>query len=306
VTSAACALAHAGHLETGEVLRWWTWEPPVVLGLAATAVLYGIGHWRLRRRSGRLAGRRRLEPLAFAAGWLALVVALVSPLDALGAILFSAHMAQHEVLMLVAAPLLVLGRPLAPLLWGLPRGGRRRAAGVLRSAPVVRAGHALTGLFAVFALHAALLWVWHLPRLYQAALQSDAVHALQHACFFGSAALFWWAIVHGRYGRSGYGLGVLYVFATALHSSALGVLLTFAPRVFYPAYAAAARQWGLSAEEDQQLAGLIMWVPSGVVFVAIGLSLFAAWIGEAGRRVRDTARGALPTARPPAAVPDAR
>jgi cytochrome c oxidase assembly factor CtaG len=208
--------------------------------------------------------------------------------------------------MLVAAPLLVFGRPLAPLLWGLPHGARRRVAGLLRRAPVARAGRAVTGLFAVFALHGAVLWAWHLPRLYQAALASDAVHALQHSCFFATAALFWWAVVHGRYGRSGYGLGVLYVFATALHSSALGVLLTFAPRVFYPAYAAAARQWGLSAQEDQQLAGLLMWVPSGVVFVGIGLSLFAAWMGEAGRRVRDTTSDTLARPGAAAAVPDAR
>jgi putative membrane protein len=220
-------------------------------------------------------------------------MALVSPLDALGDILFSAHMAQHEVLMLLAAPLMVLGRPLIPILWALPRRARERA-GAWTKRPAMRATwRALTGPLSVFALHGLALWVWHLPSLYQATLRSDLVHALQHLSFFGSAALFWWALVHGRYGRAGYGLAVLYVFATGVHSGALGALLTFAPRVWYPIYEATARQWGLSAIEDQQLAGLIMWVPSGIVFIVIGLALFAAWMGEAARRVSHTGSESL-------------
>ena len=101
-----------------------------------------------------------------------------------------------------------------------------------------------------------------------------------------TAALFWWGMVHGRYGRAGYGVGVLYVFLTALHSTVLGALLTVAPNPWYGAYARATHGPHTDALGDQQLAGLIMWVPSGVIFIVVGLALFAAWLGEAERRAR--------------------
>jgi putative membrane protein len=101
-----------------------------------------------------------------------------------------------------------------------------------------------------------------------------------------TAALFWWALLHGRYGRAGYGVGVFYVFATAIHTGALGALLTFAPRVLYPLYAARAAHMHVDALEDQQLGGLLMWVPFGVVLVVAGLAMFLAWLGESERRAR--------------------
>ena len=122
---------------------------------------------------------------------------------------------------------------------------------------------ALTGPLAVFLLHAIAIWAWHIPRLYEAALHNDGIHALEHVSFVVTAALFWWGMVHGRYGRIGYGVAVLYVFLTAVHSSILGALMTVAPGVWYPAYTAAASAWHLDPLEDQQLAGLLMWVPSG-------------------------------------------
>ena len=124
------------------------------------------------------------------------------------------------------------------------------------------------------------------PTLYQAALGSDAIHAIEHICFLATACLFWWALIHGRYGRLGYGLALVFVFATAIHSEVLGALLTFAPRVWYPLYALRSSGAGLDALEDQQLAGLIMWIPFGVVFLVLGLALFAAWLGEAERRAK--------------------
>jgi cytochrome c oxidase assembly factor CtaG len=266
----------------------WTWEPGVLIPLAGAAVLYASGLARLWRRAGVGQGIRRWEAGCFAAGWLALFIALVSPLHALGSILFSAHMAQHEVLILIAAPLLVLGRPLAPFLWVLPREEREAAGHWIQAPPVARAWRFLTAPLAVWILHGLALWIWHLPALYQAALRDEFLHALQHLSFFGSAALFWWALIHGRFGRLGYGAAVLWVFTTSLHSGVLGALLTFAPRLWYPIYQARTGEWGLSALEDQQLAGLIMWVPAGALFIVLGLGLFAAWLGEAERRVAFT------------------
>jgi mono/diheme cytochrome c family protein len=194
-------------------------------------------------------------------------------------------MTQHEILMLVAAPLLVLARPLAVFLWAF-RPAARLAIGRWSRRPGVAASwRVLTGAVTVWVLHGAALWIWHLPRLYEAAVENTGIHAVMHVCFLFTAALFWWALVHGRYGKLGYGLGVLFVFTTGLHSTVLGALLTLAPRSWYAIYRARAPRMGVDPLADQQLGGLLMWVPFGIVFVFIGLALFAAWLGEAERRV---------------------
>ncbi len=126
------------------------------------------------------------------------------------------------------------------------------------------------------------LWLWHVPVLYEAALRHEALHALQHASFFYSALFFWWAIIRNARGSGAYGASVMYLFTTAMHSSALGVLLTFAPKVWYLSYNHSVF-WGLSALQDQQLGGLIMWLPSGIIFTLAGLILFATWLRDSER-----------------------
>jgi putative membrane protein len=214
-----------------------------------------------------------------------MVVALSPPMDELSEAWLAGHMLQHELLMVVAAPLVAAGAPVIALLWAVPGGFRRRALEALRRPPMTLAWAVLTAPAAVFVLHGLAIWVWHLPSLYDYAVEHEAVHALQHLCFFGTAALFWWGIAHGRYGRHGYGVAVVYVFATALHGSVLGALLTFSPRVWYVPYMTA-KSSGLTPLEDQQLAGLLMWVPGGVVLAGLGLGLFAAWLRESDRRTR--------------------
>jgi cytochrome c oxidase assembly factor CtaG len=114
--------------------------------------------------------------------------------------------------------------------------------------------------------------------LFEATLDNEFIHALQHISFFATALLFWWAIMHSRARASNYGLAVLYLFTTALHSGLLGALLTFAQKTFYPSYAETTRWWGLTPLEDQQLGGIIMWIPAGLVYVIAGLALFAGWL----------------------------
>jgi cytochrome c oxidase assembly factor CtaG len=260
-------------------MGWWTWEPVVIALLALTAMAYAIGAAKTWRHAPRLS------MASFALGWLALVVALVSPVDALGSILFSAHMVQHELLMIVAAPLLVFGRPLATMLWALPPRGRAVVGRTLQ-----RAMHALTQPLLVTTAHAAALWIWHLPALYQATLRSEWIHALQHTSFLFTATFFWWAMLHGRYGRIGYGMAVVYVFITGLHSGLLGALIAFSPNLWYPIYDATTARWGLDAMEDQQLAGFVMWIPAGLLLSILGVALFAAWLGEAERRMALSAK----------------
>ena len=252
--------------------------------LALLLIVYGVGLTRAWRSAGVARGIRRSEALAFAGGWVTIALALSPPVDVLADTWQFAHMVQHELLMIVAAPLVAAGAPLIVLLWAVPGQLRRRGLESLRRRPITLTWALLTAPASVFVLHGIALWFWHLPALYDYAVEHEAVHAMQHLCFFGTAALFWWGIGHGRYGRHRYGAAVVYVFATALHSGVLGALLTLSPRVWYAPYLTP--KPGLTPLEDQQLAGLLMWIPAGLVFAGLGLVLFAAWLRESDRRTR--------------------
>jgi putative membrane protein len=276
----------AAHGLAVTAVREWDFAPLVVVPLGVTAVLYAGGLLRLWRRAGFGRGISPWAATSFAAGWLTLVVSLVSPMAWLSEILFSVHMTQHTLLLLVAAPLLTFGHPVLAWMWALDPSRREALAHAFRKPALLRVWHRVTAPLAVFLIQAVALWLWHIPAWYEAALRSDVIHALEHVSFVVAGSLFWWAMVEGRYGKSGYGLGVLYVFLTAIHSSALGALLTVAPSVWYGEYARQAAAWRLDALADQQLAGLLMWIPAGVIFIVFGLALLAAWLGEAERRVR--------------------
>jgi len=256
----------------------WRWDLGIILPLAVFAVLYLAGAIRQQKRAW-------MHHALFASGWLSLVFALNSPLHPLGEQLFSAHMLQHEILILVSAPLIAASHPGATCLWAfLPRQRGTIGSVVHRveSSPTVRF---VTAPLTAWIVEAVVLWGWHIPALYQATLASDAVHATQHLSFFLSALLFWSALYGVGRQAMHYGTATLYVFATAVHCSALGALLTFSTVIWYPAYLGTTSAWGLTPLEDQQLGGLLMWVPSGVVFIVIGLVLFARWLKESEKRV---------------------
>jgi cytochrome c oxidase assembly factor CtaG len=286
-TLTAHELDIAGPQNPTELLRAWTFEPGVVLPIAVSAVLYAAGVARLRLRSPKAI--HKSEVACFWLGWTALVFALVSPVHAWGSVLFSAHMTQHELLMLVAAPLLVLGRPLVPFLWALPRSWAVTLARWSKLQTWEKTWGTISNPMVAWIIHAVVLWAWHAPFLFQLTLENESVHALQHASFLFSALLFWWAVIHGRQRALGFGLAVLYMFTTALHSGLLGALLTFANSVWYPAYADRTTAWGLTPLEDQQIGGLIMWIPAGLVYIAAALALFAGWLRESEARARSLA-----------------
>lgn len=282
----AMAVAHTGEPpEPHDLWSAWSFEPGIVLSLAAAALLYYRGSQPSRSTT-------RFERWSFWSGFTVLTLALVSPLHTVGSVLFSVHMAQHEIMMLVAAPLLVLARPLVPFLRGLPFSWRRALGHAAKTNWIEGPWHAISAPLPAWTIHLIALWLWHLPSLFDATLQSDAVHSLQHACFFGSAMLFWWSLVGGRERRLRAGIAVLYVFTTAVHTSLLGALVTFAPVPLYPAYRSTVA-WGLTALQDQQIGGLIMWVPGGVVFTVAGLVLFARWLREPEARVAPSMFSAL-------------
>lgn len=247
----------------------------VMLPVALSAVLYRLGLRRHRSSRGL-----RWRPIAFYTGLTVLTVSLLPPFDTWSATSFAFHMTQHELLMLVAAPLLVLGRPLPYFLWSLPTSWRSAVAGALRVRQVQSAWRSLLNPVVAWVIHAVVLWAWHAPSFFDAALRHRGVHEWQHLSFVFSALVFWAALLEERV-RERQGAAVLYLFTTTVHTGVLGALLTFASHPWYSAYLERVPQWNISPLEDQQIGGLIMWIPASLVYVAAGLVLLARWIGAA-------------------------
>ena len=279
---------HGGEVhETPSVWTMWEFDPLIVFILISSGTVYTLGLRNLWRSAGVGHGITKGEAIYYALGWLSLAIALVSPVHVLGELLFSMHMTQHEILMLVSAPLIVLGRPFVAAAWAVPQRSRKTAGAALRSRAVNGTWSFVSNAAVAWIIHAIALWVWHVPAMFQATLRSDLVHTLQHASFFGTALLFWWAILFGKRGLQSYGAGVLYLFTTMVQSGLLGIFLTLTSHVWYPAYSATTELFGLSPIEDQQIGGLIMWIPAGLVYMFAALVMFSGWLRESEKRVVD-------------------
>jgi putative membrane protein len=251
------------------VLARWSFDPSVVIGVAIAAVVYWRGmRGNLRLVEGRRPATRYWRALAFYGGLAAVVLALESPIDLLSASLFTFHMLQHLLLIMVAAPLLILGDPAITLLRGIPLSLRRTSLGFLAHRPGIRGlGHWL-GLLAtpqvVFLIFLADLYLWHWSRLFNLTLQNDGVHLLEHVCFLVTALLFWSQVISQRAmpARLSYAKRAVYTVLTAAASNILAMYFVFAPKPLYTAYAQLpTRPYGMTALGDQQIAGAIMWVP---------------------------------------------
>jgi putative membrane protein len=264
------------------VLPGWEFDPFVTVPLVVSLALYSIGLARLWQRAGRGRGVTYVHAALFAAGWLTLAGALVSPLHEYGEHLFLAHMVEHELLMAVAAPLLALSRPLGTFLHAFPRGTRLAIIGRARGWVIQAVWRRLVDPLTATILHGIAIWIWHAPSLLDATLESSAMHRLQHVSFLATALFFWWAIV--RLPLRDYGIGAAHVFATMLHTSVLGALLTLAPRICYVRQTQEAPLFGWTPLEDQQMAGLFMWVPGSVFYLAAGLWLISRWLGTSSLR----------------------
>lgn len=274
LVSAAPALAHEGH-EHGP---GWTLSPSVTVPLLLGAMLYGFGFARLWARSDRGRSGLRRDAWLFSSGWLVLAGALMSPLHEAGERSFTMHMIEHELIMLVAALLIVAGRPGPALLWGLPKPLRATSAAVSRW-PLWRV---LTDPIVATVLQALAIWAWHAPGLFDLALRSEGWHVAQHLSFITTALLFWWAMLHGR---TSPGTAVLCLFLTSMIGGLLGALMAFSSSPWYAGYAEMGlNPAGLSPAQDQQLAGLIMWIPGGTFHLAAAVWFLWKWLkaSEAG------------------------
>jgi putative membrane protein len=246
---------------TDELLDGW-----IVIPLLVSAVLYGIGSVKAWRGA---------RALAYFTGWLTLALALLSPFHSLAEHLFTWHMVEHEIIMAVSAPLLVLGRPIGVLLWGLPHKVRLSLTHATRQPVIQRCWSWLTRPLNATLIHAVAIWVWHAPPLFDAAVTHEVLHRLQHLSFLVSALLFWYSLL--RTSRSS-GEALWHLFFTMLHMSLLGALLALSPRVLYLAQTAHSLAFGLTPLEDQQLAGIVMWGPAGTIYAGAALFFAARWI----------------------------
>ena len=274
-----CAMAYAGQaaahdLPLSEASSTWTFDSWIVVPLLVSGLMFGIGWRRLRSRSRAPSERWRARALLFAAGWTAVALALISPLHSAGEKSFAAHMFEHELLMLCGAPLLVMAGPLVVMLWSLPAPWRVLMGRLFRSHGVLATLWArATGPFVATVLQAAALWVWHAPALFDLALSRRGWHMVQHASFLGSALLFWTAMLR-QTPQSHRGVSALCLFVTSLVSGALGALMAFSQSPWYEGYARMPMApFGLTPVEDQQLAGLLMWIPGGLVHALVALIL---------------------------------
>ena len=247
--------------------------------LFSSGLLYLGGATVLWSRVGWGRGITLAQAAAFGAGWLIMGLALVSPLHRAGGELFTAHMIEHELVMAAAAPLLVLARPAAAFFWALPKDLRRGIGRMSHTRSVRWVWRTLTAPLNATLLHGATIWAWHSPGLFDAAVLDVPLHRLQHVSFFITAFLFWWAMLR----RSTYGAAFGHLFVTMIHTGLLGALIALAPHVLYRVQTAHALDRGLTALEDQQLAGLVMWIPAGTIYAGAALACAALWIMRSGR-----------------------
>ena len=260
----------------------WHTHPSVIAGLLALTVGYLLAVGPLRQRFGWAEEVNSTKVIAFLAGVFVLFVALLSPLHELGDnYLFSAHMIQHLLLILVAPPLLLLGTPdwlLRPL---------------IRPRWIMATVQFLTKPVVAFFLVNVIFAMWHVPALYDLTLESREAHVIEHLMFIVSGFILWLPILSPmpELPRSSYLIQTVYLFLQPTVPSLLGAIIAFSDRILYSGYAVAPRVWDLSPKSDQQLGGLIMWVPGGLAFLLTVVIVFLVWANQEEAKNRQPARG---------------
>jgi putative membrane protein len=255
---------------------FWTFEPGVLIGVAVVGGAY-LTRW-LRVRRGPSALRAAEAPVwrlcSMLAALLTAIIALVSPVDGLADQLFLMHMVQH-MLLLDLVPILAILSLTKVILRPVTRAVREleRSAGAIAHPA-----------FAV-VLYIAVIWAWHIPAAYDLALRHPVIHVAEHVSFLAAGSLYWWHLlspIRARMRLDGMG-PVVYMASTKLFVGALGMGLAFAPSALYPYYVHHARVWGLSADDDQSIAGLIMAVEQSLVMGVALVVLFVRALAESER-----------------------
>lgn len=289
----------------------WTWSPPVLLGLALAAVLYMVG-MRYSLRSGLTRAVSPWRTLAYFAGLLVIYVALLSPVDVWADTYLTAHMAQHILLIFIAAPLLVLSAPLMLVWRAVPLDARRDSLRWTLRHPRLRRTAVSVGQFVMRPKVAWILFVgdflgWHLPAMYNLALRNQTVHDLEHMCFLGTGLLFWAQLIHcpPLHARMDYGVRALYLFSSSVATSIVSLALVYIPTPIYNYYATAHVPGGPGVIVDQASAGALMDVAVAPIFALAFCLLVWKWLETdeerapslvvSGRKVRPVSASNQPT-----------
>ncbi|MGK7311502.1 MAG: cytochrome c oxidase assembly protein [Candidatus Longimicrobiales bacterium M2_2A_002] len=294
----------------------WTFEPTIFFGVLIAGWLYARGWRRLRQRGQGGKYLKRWRAWCYYGGLLTVVIALMSPIATFDSVFFFMHMTEHVLLIMIAAPLIWLGAPMVPTLWGFNAPARKRIGKIFHeSHPVNRFFTFLTRPGVALAIYVLVLFGWHFPPLYDAAQGSTVVHELEHFMFIAAALIFWWPVIHpsGTKRRLSYGAGILFIFPAKIAGFVLGAALTLSSEPFYQTFLDSPSIWGLSPLGDQQLGGLIMWVAGGLLYIIPLLALVImmmredegdVWIPEAVRTGESAQAGSgTGPARPRSAAP---
>jgi putative membrane protein len=279
LTVAVAANAHGGedHGAPG-----WSFDPWVWVPLGTLLIVFLIGASRLSSRSDRGRQDLRRRAALFLSGWAVLILSLLSPLHQGGERSLTLHMIEHELIMMVAMLLVAASSSGGILAWGLPQPARKLLVGSWR-APITKLWRALTEPITATLMQGVVMCVWHVPALFDRTLQSRGWHIAQHASFILASLLFWWAMLHVR-GRSNYGVSAACLFVTSLIGGALGALMSFSSSPWFAPYARMQLSAiGLDPTTDQQLAGLLMWIPGGLVHAGFALFMIYKWLQFAER-----------------------
>lgn len=249
----------------------WNFEPSILIALTLLTVgyLWLTGPYAAKRG---VVGATSLERNRFFLALVFLFLAVVSPIDTLSLVSLSMHMVQHLIMIVVVPPLLILCIPPA-------------VGSLFLQNPSVRALlQSFLHPLVVFLVFNAIFVGWHVPGNYDLAVRDQSVHIVEHVMFIAGAVISWWPVFSHQpeLPRSTPGVLMLYLFFMSLPPTIIGALLTFAGYVLYPAYEAVARPWGMSAQADQELAGLLMWLPGGLVYFVVLTIVFFRWFNRPG------------------------
>ncbi len=274
---------------SGASIWVWNWQPTILIGLALLTAAYLLVSGTLRRQQGRKIPWPR--QLAFHLGTLVTFFALVSPIDHISdEFLLGAHMVQHLLLLMVAPPLWLLGFPTD---W---------FTGSTLISWLGRLWRGVTRPLAAFLIFNGVLWIWHIPALYDAALFDETIHIFEHLTFLAAAVVGWWPVLGflpGIAPRSSYPVQIFYLFAMMMSSTALGAFISLARTPIYPYYVNAPavlndlalplrtsgpRLWGVSGMQDQQIAGRVMWMPGNMIYFITLMAVVALWLRDQERQ----------------------
>ena len=285
-------ILHGGqHLERATdfqaFISQWNFSFFVLICLGLLLAIYFWGTRRLLSRSNRKSAGK-IKKWAFGGSLAALLVALISPVDVYSNDLFFVHMIQHLLLVMVAAPLIRISSPMAEYLWGLPESIRRPIGNMLAKKGLIRIFlHGVTTPLVAWFLFAIVMWVWHVPEIYDMALNSKQLHDFEHLTMFFVGIVFWWPVLGSPvlFQQLAFPFRFLYLFLALVQNVILAAILTYTDTAIYRFYADSPLHWGISSMADQQLGGVLMWLVGSMMFAGVTIVLIYMWLERDHRRM---------------------